>query len=141
LEAYLVWLIAGIALVITELATGTFYLFVLGIAAFVAAAIAFVGGTVLIQVIVAGAIAVAGVLWIRARRKATASPSMKPLDVGQMVTLESWINRDDHLARVKYRDSLWDAIVEGEFRGETGEVFYIRAVEGAVLRVAKERPA
>jgi regulator of protease activity HflC (stomatin/prohibitin superfamily) len=48
------------------------------------------------------------------------------------VTLDSWVNRDGARARVKYRDALWDAVVEGEVRGEPGEVFYIRAVDGIV---------
>jgi membrane protein implicated in regulation of membrane protease activity len=140
-DSALTWLIAGIVLVIAELATGTFYLFVLGVAALLTAAVAYAGGGFLVQVVVAGLIAIAGVLWIRGRKHAMATPAMPGLDVGQPVTLDSWIDRDDRLARVKYRDALWDAIVEGEFRGETGEVFYIRAVAGNTLRVAKQKPA
>jgi len=140
-DSALAWLVAGIVLIVAELVTGTFYLLVLGVAALVAAAVAYAGAAFLIQVIVAGVIAVAGVFWIRGRRRALATPAMPGLDVGQPVTLDSWINRDDRLARVKYRDALWDAVVEGEFRGEAGEVFYIRAVAGNTLRVAKQRPA
>jgi membrane protein implicated in regulation of membrane protease activity len=138
-ETYLVWLIGGIALIVAELVSGTFYLLILGIAALVASGVAYLGATLLIQVIIAGAISIAGVLWIRARRRLVTPASMKPLDVGQPVTLDSWLNRDDRVARVKYRDALWDAVVEGEFRGEAGEVFYIRAVDGNMLRVAKQR--
>ncbi len=141
MDSALAWLVAGIVLIVAELVTGTFYLLVLGVAALVAAAVAYAGAAFLIQVIVAGVIAVAGVFWIRGRRRALATPAMPGLDVGQPVTLDSWINRDDRLARVKYRDALWDAVVEGEFRGEAGEVFYIRAVAGNTLRVAKQRPA
>ena len=141
MDSALAWLIAGIVLIVAELVTGTFYLLVLGVAALLAAAVAYAGGGFLIQVIVAGVIAIAGVFWIRGRKHAMATPAMPPLDVGQPVTLDSWINRDDRLARVKYRDALWDAIVEGEFRGEAGEVFYIRAVAGNTLRVAKQKTA
>ena len=141
MDSALAWLIAGIVLIVAELVTGTFYLLVLGVAALLAAAVAYAGGGFLIQVIVAGVIAIAGVFWIRGRKQAMATPAMPPLDVGQPVTLDSWINRDDRLARVKYRDALWDAIVEGEFRGEAGEVFYIRAVAGNTLRVAKQKTA
>ena len=137
METYWIWVVAGIALVVAELLSGTFYLFVLGIAAFVAAAVAWFGAPFLAQVVVAGAIAVAGVLWIRSRRSALATPDMPSLDVGQSVTLQSWVNPADRVARVKYRDALWDAVVEGEARGETGEVFYITRVEGSTLRVAK----
>jgi len=134
---YLVWLIAGIALVVAELLTGTFYLLVLGIAALLASAIAHAGGTLLVQVVVGGAFAIAGILWIRWRKQAMTPPSMAPLDVGQAVMLDSWVNRDDRRARVKYRDALWDAVIEGECRGEAGEVLYITAVNGSTLRVAK----
>jgi membrane protein implicated in regulation of membrane protease activity len=140
-EGYLAWLIAGIVLIVAELVTGTFYLLVLGVAALVASAVAYAGGAFLVQVAVAGAIAVAGVFWIRGRKRAMATPAMRALDVGQPVALDSWINRDDRLARVKYRDALWDAVVEGEFRGEAGEVFYIRSVDGNTLRVAKQKAA
>lgn len=141
MDSALTWLVAAIVLVVAELLTGTFYLLVLGVAALLAAAVAYAGGEFLIQVIVAGVIAVAGVLWIRGRRRALTTPAVPGLDVGQPVTLDSWVNRDDRLARVKYRDALWDAIIEGEFRGEAGEVFYIRAVAGNTLRVAKQKAA
>jgi len=141
MDASLAWLIAGIALIVAELLTGTFYLLVLGIAALVAAAVAYGGGTFLMQVMVAGVIAIAGILWIRARKQALTARPVPGLDIGQPVTLDSWVNREDRLARVKYRDALWDAIVEGDFRGEAGEVFYIRAAEGNTLRVAKQKVA
>ncbi|HTO50479.1 MAG TPA: NfeD family protein [Burkholderiales bacterium] len=141
MDSSLAWLVAGVVLIIAELATGTFYLLVLGVAALVAAGAAYAGGAFLVQVIVAGAVAVAGVFSIRSRRLAAATPPMPSLDVGQPVALDSWVNRDDRRARVKYRDALWDAIVDGEFRGEAGEVFYIRSVSGNTLHVAKEKPA
>jgi len=138
-DGSLAWLVAGVVLMVAELLTGTFYLLVLGVAALVAAAIAYGGAGFLVQVGVAGVIAIAGIFWIRGRRHVLATPAMPSLDVGHPVTLDSWVNRGDRLARVRYRDALWDAVVEGEFRGEAGEVFYIRAVEGNTLRVAKQK--
>ena len=43
MDPALAWAILGLVLVITELVTGTFYLLMLGVAAFVAAAAAWVG--------------------------------------------------------------------------------------------------
>ena len=43
IDSFLVWLIAGFALVIVELVTGTFYLLVLGVAAFAGAGLAYAG--------------------------------------------------------------------------------------------------
>jgi membrane protein implicated in regulation of membrane protease activity len=138
-ETYWIWVIAGIALVIAELLSGTFYLLVLGVATFLAAAVAWFGAPFLVQVVVAGVIAVAGVFWIRSRKHALATPDMASLDVGQPVTLQSWVSKADRVARVMYRDALWDAVVDGEARGEAGEVFFITRVDGNTLRVAKQK--
>lgn len=140
MDATLAWIGAGLLLVIAELLTGTFYLLVLGLAALVGGGVAYLGAPFGMQAAAAAAVAVAGTMWVqRLRRSRGAGPQMAHLDVGQPVTLDTWVNRTDRLARVKYRDALWDAHVEGEHRGEAGEVFYIRSVQGSVLVVAKDR--
>lgn len=140
MDATLAWIAAGLLLVIAELLTGTFFLLVLGMAALVGGGVAYAGGAFGAQAAVAAVVAVAGTMWVqRIRRVRGAGVQMASLDVGQPVTLDGWVNQTDRLARVKYRDALWDAHVEGEHRGEAGEVFYIRAVQGSVLVVAKDR--
>jgi membrane protein implicated in regulation of membrane protease activity len=139
MDAYIAWIAAGLILVIAELLTGTFYLLVLGLAALVAGGVAFVGGAFWLQVVVLAVVAVGGTLWVSRVRRTRGGAQMPSLDVGQPVTLDEWVNRADRLARVKYRDALWDARIEGEHRGEPGEVFYICAVDGNLLTVAKER--
>jgi membrane protein implicated in regulation of membrane protease activity len=139
MDAYLAWVLAGLGLVIAELLTGTFYLLVLGLAALLAGAIAFGGAAFWIQASAGALAAVTGTLWVNRLRRTRRPPPMPSLDLGQAVTLDAWVNRADRLARVKYRDALWDARVEGEHRGEPGEVFYIRAVEGSTLTVGKDR--
>jgi len=141
MELHLVWLLVGIVLVIAELLTGTFYLLLLGIAGLFGAAVAFAGAPFWVQAIVSAACAVIGVLWIQRHRRMQQQPGMPALDVGQPVTLDAWVNRADRLARVRYRDALWDARVSGEIRGEPGEMLYIVGVDGATLHVAKQRQA
>lgn len=141
MEPSLAWLIAGIALVVAEMLLGTFYLLVLGLACGVAAVVAHFGGSFLAQVLVAAALAIAGVLWVRARGAGRGTPDMPPLDLGQAVTLERWVSREDRTARVRYRDASWDAVVEGEVRGEPGEVLYISAVDGSTLHVGRRTAA
>lgn len=141
MDAHLLWIVVGIALVIAELVTGTFYLLVLGVAAFAAAVAAWLTAPFLVQVLVAGAIAVAGVVWIRARQRARATPEMPSLDLGQPVKLEQWVNRADGLARVVYRDALWDAVVDGDREVEPGAVLFVHGVSGSTLHVAKRKPA
>ena len=137
----LVWLIAGFTLVIAELASGTFYLLVLGVAAFAGAGVAYAGGALVWQSLAAAGIAVAGVVWVHQYRKHTVSSPMQGLDVGQPAAFESWVDKSSGHARVKYRDALWDAQVAGGAAGESGEILYITSVNGNTLKVSKTRPA
>lgn len=139
MDAYVFWVVAGLILVIAELITNTFYLLVLGLAALVAGGVAWLGAAFWLQSLVGAGVAIAGVLWVNRVRRARRGTQMPSLDLGQPVTLDEWVSRADRLARVRYRDALWDARIEGEHRGEAGEVFYIRAVDGSVLTVAKDK--
>jgi membrane protein implicated in regulation of membrane protease activity len=141
LNISLAWLIAGFILVITELASGTFYLLVLGVAAFAGAGVAYAGGALLWQSLVSAVVAVAGVVWVHQYRKRTVSTPMRGLDVGQPAAFESWVNKGAGHARVKYRDALWDAQVAGDASSEPGEILYITSVDGNTLKVSKTRPA
>jgi len=140
METYLVWLAAGFILVIAELLSGTFFLLVLGVAAFAGSAMAWFGLGFWLEALGAAIIAITGVLWVRQQRKAMQQPDMAALDVGQAVAFEAWLDRDQGSARVKYRNTQWDAEVEGERDFEPGQVLYIRAVEGNTLKVSKARP-
>ena len=137
----LAWLIAGFILVIVELATTTFYMLVLAVAAFAGAGVAYVGGTQVWQALVAALVAVAGVVWVHRYRKSAAPERMKGLDVGQPASFDSWVDRSAGHARVKYRDSLWDAHISGAAAGDPGEILYITSVDGNTLKVSKTRSA
>jgi len=141
MDIALAWLIAGFILIIVELVTGTFFLLVLGIAAFVAAGVAYAGAAFVWQAVAAAAVAVAGVIWVHRYRKTISPKRMQGLDFGQPVAFDSWVNRDTGQARVKYRDALWDAQVAGDASGEPGEILYITSVDGSTLKVSKIRPA
>ena len=58
MELWLIWLILGFVLVTIELATGTFYLLVLGLGAFAGALATWAGANVLVQSVVAAVVAV-----------------------------------------------------------------------------------
>ncbi|HXC38703.1 MAG TPA: NfeD family protein [Burkholderiales bacterium] len=140
MDAYLLWLIGGFVLVIAELLTGTFYLLVLGIAAFAGAAAAYLSPNPWAQTLTGAVVAVAGVLWVRSyhQRKRVDNPPMAPLDAGQPVSFDAWSSQGAGLARVRYRDTLWDARIEGEAGAPVrGDVFYIIAMDGSTLRVAR----
>ena len=135
-----VWAVAGLVLVIVELLTGTFYLLVLGIAAFGAALAAWLGLQFSAQSIVAaliGAIGCYGVHLYRARNRAE---QMAPIDAGMPASFESWLDAGARLARVRYRGVSWDARVEGGDALEPGATVYVLAADGNTLRVTKNRP-
>lgn len=133
------WAIAGILLIIVEMLTGTFYLMVLGIAALGAAAAAWVGYSFWVQAVVTAALAVVGVILIKRYRGTGARSATQSLDIGQPVTVESWISEADGIARVSYRNAQWEAHIVGE-RAPGGKLFYIRAVDGNTLTVSAQRP-
>ena len=140
METYLIWLAAGFALVIAELVTGTFFLLVLGIAAFAGSATAWFGMGFWVEALCAATVAVAGVFWVRQQRKASPQADMASLDLGQPVTFDAWVSRDQGAARVSYRNTQWDAVVEGERDLDHGQLLFIHAVDGNTFRVAKTKP-
>jgi membrane protein implicated in regulation of membrane protease activity len=64
MEAYLFWAAIGIALVIAELLTGTFYLLVIAIAAFAGAAAAYLGLSFWVQAVSTAVVVVIGVILV-----------------------------------------------------------------------------
>jgi membrane protein implicated in regulation of membrane protease activity len=139
METYLVWLAAGFVLVIAELVTGTFFLLVLGIAAFAGSATAWFGLGFWVEALCSAVVAVAGVFWVRQQRRAAPQPDMASLDVGQAVAFDAWVSREQGAARVKYRNTLWDAEVEGERDFDRGQVLFIHAMDGNTLKVSKAK--
>jgi membrane protein implicated in regulation of membrane protease activity len=141
-ENYLWWAIAGIVLIIAELVSGTFYLLVIGIAALAGAGVAYSGYSFWIQTVVAAAVTVVGVLMThRYRAKQASMPGSPPLDVGQSVVLDAWVNQVDGVARVRYRNALWDAKVISGSDARAGDVLYISGLDGSTLHVTKARTA
>lgn len=141
MEAYLLWLLAGLALVIAELVTGTFYLLVLGVAAFGAALAAWLGGGFPLQAITATGVAGVGAYFVHAYRARNAAQQMPSIDAGQPASFESWVDQAAGLARVRYRGASWDARLEGGDAPQPGAVLYVLAAEGNTLRVSARRPA
>src|SRR3954467_8167323 len=139
------WLVAGFVLVIAELMTGTFYLLVIGIGAFVAAVVAWLGGNEIVQGVAGSAVALAGAWYVHHwhvahNRRDEGHGNF--LDMGQPVVLESWTNETAGVARVKYRGTSWDArLTEPASRPVPGATLYIEGQEGNTLVVASAPPA
>jgi len=139
-EPYLAWAILGLILVIAELVTGTFYLVMLGVAAFGASAAAYLGYDFPIQSVVAGLVAAAGAYWVHVYRVNSATQQMKQIDAGQPANFENWVDQGARLARVRYRGASWDAQVEGDQAPQPGAVVYVVSTHGNTLRVSPKHP-
>jgi membrane protein implicated in regulation of membrane protease activity len=141
-ELWLVWLVAGFALVIAELVTGTFYLLVIGLGAFAAAVVAWSGAHAIVQALAASVIAVAGAWavhhWHARTRPGKAGENF--LDRGQPVVLEGWSNEAAGIARVRYRGTSWDARVAPGEHPAPGTTLYIAGQQGGELVVASSPP-
>jgi membrane protein implicated in regulation of membrane protease activity len=147
MEPYLIWIIAGFALVIIELISGTFYLLVFGLSAFVGALATWLGAPFLVQVLVAGIAAGIGAWfvhrWHATHRKERGQANA--IDIGQSVTMERWVNKTAGVMRVRYRGTDWDArVAESDSAAASaapGTMFYILAQDGQTWVVGTQKPA
>ena len=139
MEEHLAWAIFGLALVIVELLTGTFYLLVLGLAAFGAAGAAWAGTGFPVQAVVAGAIAAVGCYGVHMYRARNSTQQMASVDAGNPARFEAWIDQGARLARVSYRGAPWDARIEGGDSPEPGAILYVQGTDGNTLKVSSRR--
>jgi membrane protein implicated in regulation of membrane protease activity len=134
------WAVIGLALVIVELLTGTFYLLMLGIAAFGAALGAWLGYDFSVQATVAAIVSAVGCYGVHLYRVKNRAQQMAPIDAGMPASFESWLDAGARRARVRYRGASWEARVEGGEAIEPGATVYVLAADGNTLRVAKNKP-
>ena len=139
MEDHLTWAILGMALVIVELLTGTFYLLVLGLAAFGAAGAAWAGSDFPVQSMVAGVIAAVGCYGVHIYRAKNKGQQMPSIDSGNPAKFESWIDERARLARVSYRGAPWDARIDGGDTPEPGAIVYVQGTDGNTLKVSTRR--
>jgi membrane protein implicated in regulation of membrane protease activity len=144
MELWLIWVIAGFVLVIAELATGTFYLLVVGVGAFAGAVVTWLGGNEIVQALAASIVALAGAFFVHSwhmRNRRAQPKDGNLLDRGQAVVLEGWVDETGRIARVKYRGAGWDArLARPEDHPAPGSTLYIEGQEGNTLVVASAPP-
>jgi len=140
MEHYILWLLLGFGLLIIELLTGTFYLLMFGIAAFGGAAAAWLGHGFPVQIITTAVVAAIGFWLVHAYRVRNALQQMKHIDYAKPVIFEGWVDQNENLARVRYRDATWEAQVEAGAEVKAGATLYILSAEGNTLKVVKSRP-
>ena len=140
MENYLAWVLIGFGLVIVELLTSTFYLLVLGIAAFGGAVVAYFGQSFPLQALAVGVVAAIGSWLVHLYRIKNSQKQMRSMDVAQPVVFEEWVDQGGRVARVRYRGAQWDALVESDEDIKAGATLYILTAGGNTLTVSKNRP-
>jgi len=139
MEPDLAWALVGLALVIIELLTGTFYLVMLGIASFGAAGAAWAGMGFGVQSVVAAVIAAVGCYLVHVYHANNSRQQMPSIDSGNPVKFENWIDAGARLARVSYRGAPWDARVDGGDAPDPGPILYVQGTEGKTLKCTTRR--
>jgi membrane protein implicated in regulation of membrane protease activity len=132
----LVFLAAGIILAVAEMATLTFYLAALSFAALVTALYTWRFESPFWQAAVvfaaAAVIALPLAHLLRLRMQGSKADPLGDMDKGGTVTIEA---EQGGVLKVKYRDSIWEAVWEGESRPVVGARAVIKARDGSRLRI------
>jgi len=135
---YISWFILALLLLGLEMATGTFYMLVLSLAAALGGVAALAGLELAMQLALVGVAAVVGTVILRRTRGAHPDDKgNEGFDIGQPVRVLSW--KDDGTARVHYRGADWDAAPESADMPREG-VFYIKATQGSKLILSQHKP-
>lgn len=115
MEAYWVWWLAALVLVIAEMSSGTFYLIAVAFGLAVAGLAAYLGmawgGQAAVAALLCSA-SVAGIYRWRQRQTRPDEHSNLANEIGQTVHVVQW--SDERHARVSYRGAEWDAELAGE---------------------------
>lgn len=140
---WMIWFALAAVLVIFEMATGTFYLLMVGVGFAFGGLAALGGATVEWQILVAAVVGAAVIFALRKsglgrlRKGDTASDPNVNLDIGQTVTVNEWRSIQDGAcsARAMYRGAMWDIELAQGALARPG-AFVIREVRGNRLIVS-----
>lgn len=157
---WMIWSIFAAALVILELFSGTFYLLMIAIGLAAGAIVAWAGGALEIQWIVAAVVGLLATSILRrcnigclAKRHTSGNPDMS-LDIGQAIMVDQWSTQAlgngpitsplsaPPTARVMYRGAMWDVELADNVGAQGSQWplpgrFLIQAIEGSRLMVGR----
>jgi membrane protein implicated in regulation of membrane protease activity len=139
---WMIWFAVACVLLVAEMATGTFYLLMIAIAAAVGGVAALTGTNGTLQCVLAALVGIAATTALRRSRfgRAPKIDAMRDpdvnLDIGQTLNVGEWHNAPGAVsnARVMYRGALWDVELAPEGEAVPGP-FVIQEVRGNHLIV------
>lgn len=135
MEAYWVWWMAALVLVIAEMSSGTFYLIAVAFGLAVAGLAAYLGmawgGQAAVAALLCSA-SVAGIYRWRQRQTRPDERSNLANEIGQTVHVVQW--SDERHARVSYRGAEWDAELADEAAADSArQAWRIKGIVGTRL--------
>lgn len=136
----LIWFGLGTALIVAELATGTFYLLIFGVAAWAGAFSAYAQHGLATQLAVAGVAALVGLAIVvpyDVRRRRAQATGNDDLDIGNEVRIAEIV--DGRRLKVNYRGAQWEAALDAGTTADmqVGGRCVIAAVRGNSLIVRR----
>lgn len=131
------WIMAAI-LIGAEMMSGTFYLLAIGVAFGIGGVAAWLGASTTVQLLIAGVLSLALASAAHAWRLRRGEPRPLPgLDIGQTVRVRAW--RGDGSARVEYRGTQWDGVLESA-QTPRHDTMVIVATRGSTLVLGASPP-
>ena len=135
MEAYWIWLLAAVVLVIVEMSSGTFYLIAVAFGLVVAGLSAYMGIGPAGQVTVAALLCTASVAaiyrWKQGQGESNEQSNLA-YDIGKSVQVVQW--KDERHARVSYRGAEWDADLASTASADTArQTWSIKEIVGSLL--------
>lgn len=135
MEAYWVWWITAVVLVIAEMLSGTFYLLAVAAGMAVAGGAAYLGVAWSGQAAIAAllcTVSVAGVSRWRQQQAKSSGQNNFAYDIGESVQAVHWA--DERHARVSYRGAEWDAELADDATADTARpIWRIKKIAGSRL--------
>lgn len=134
----LIWLIAGLLLLIAEMMTGTIFLIFISMGCFVAALTGMlVPDSLAIQSIVCATVSLLGFFALRKplKRKLLKATSLQA-DIGKEILIDTDIEPHQR-SRITYQGTTWDASNIGTDKIQNGDHVTIVGIDGNILLIRK----
>ncbi|MEO8332498.1 MAG: NfeD family protein [Gallionella sp.] len=135
MEAYWIWWLAAVVLVIAEMLSSTFYLVAVAFGLATAGLAAYLGVAWIGQAVIAAVLCTISVGWIhfwKQKQPKLHGQSNIAYDIGQDVQIARWL--DERHARVNYRGAEWDAELSAKAAADAArQVWRIRDIVGSRL--------
>lgn len=133
MEEYIIWFLLAFALLMLEMATGTYYMLMFSAAFAIGGIAALLGLNLPVQMTLGAIVSVIGVFALRRMR---VTKTEQNLDIGQRVHVVTW--QEDGTVRVRYRGAEWDAVLESTEMPHEG-TFFIKEIYGSVLVLTNQQ--